>query len=95
MISYNKTVIWKVKYMNFNHIEYAVEVAKAKSIRKASQNLYMSQPYLSGMIKGLEEELGYYILNRTAAGITLTREGEEFLKSAKVILMELKKMREI
>lgn len=81
--------------MNFNHIEYAVEVAKAKSIRKASQNLYMSQPYLSGMIKGLEEELGYHIFNRTAAGITLTREGEEFLKSAKVILMELKKMREI
>lgn len=41
--------------MNFNHIEYAVEVARAGSIRKASQNLYVSQPYLSGMIKGLEE----------------------------------------
>lgn len=81
--------------MNFNHIEYAVEVAKAGSIRKASQNLYVSQPYLSGMIKGLEEELGYYIFNRTAAGITLTREGEEFIQSANVILLELKKMKEI
>lgn len=81
--------------MNFNHIEYAVEVARAGSIRKASQNLYVSQPYLSGMIKGLEEELGYYIFNRTAAGITLTREGEEFIQSANVILLELKKMKEI
>lgn len=81
--------------MNFNHIKYAVEVARAGSIRKASQNLYMSQPYLSGMIKGLEEEIGYYIFNRTAAGITLTREGEEFIRSAKVVLSELKKMKEI
>lgn len=81
--------------MNFNHLEYAVAVAKAGSIRKASQNLFMSQPYLSGMIKGLEEELGYRIFNRTAAGITLTREGEKFVRSAQVILLELKKMREI
>ncbi len=81
--------------MNFHHLEYAVSVAKAGSIRKASQNLYMSQPYLSGMIKGLEEEIGYRIFSRTAAGITLTREGEEFIKSAKIILLELKKIREM
>lgn len=81
--------------MNFNHIEYAVEVAKAKSIRKASQNLYVSQPYLSGIIKGLEKELGYYIFNRTAAGITLTKEGENFMQSAKIILREVKKIKEI
>lgn len=81
--------------MQFNHIEYAVEVAKAGSIRKASQNLYVSQPYLSGMIKSLEEELGYRIFNRTAAGITLTREGEAFIRSAKVILLEIKKIKEI
>lgn len=81
--------------MNFNHLEYAVEVSKAGSIRKASQNLYMSQPYLSGMIKALEEELGYRIFNRTAAGVTLTKEGEEFIRSAQVILLELKKIREI
>lgn len=81
--------------MNFNHLEYAVAVEKAGSIRKASQNLYLSQPYLSGMLKGLEEEVGYRIFNRTAAGITLTREGEEFIKSAQIILLELKRMREI
>jgi DNA-binding transcriptional LysR family regulator len=81
--------------MNFHHLEYAVSVAKAGSIRKASQKLYMSQPYLSSMIKGLEEELGYRIFSRTAAGIVITREGEEFIKSAKIILLELKKIREM
>lgn len=81
--------------MNFNHLEYALEVLKAGSIRKASQNLFMSQPYLSGMIKGLEDELGYRIFNRTAAGITLTPEGEQFTESARLILLELRKMKEV
>ncbi len=81
--------------MNFHHLEYAVSVAKAGSIRKASQNLYMSQPYLSGMIKSLEDELGYRIFNRTAAGVTLTREGKEFIRSAKTILLELKRIRKL
>lgn len=81
--------------MNFNHLEYALEVAKAGSIRKASQNLLVSQPYLSNMIKSLEQELGYRIFSRTAAGITLTNEGKEFLNCTKIILVELKKMREI
>ena len=81
--------------MNFHHLEYALEVAKAGAIRKASQNLYISQPYLSGMIKSLEDELGYRIFNRTAAGVTLTREGKEFIKSTKIILRELKRIREM
>ena len=68
--------------MNFNHLEYALEVAKAGSIRKASQNLLVSQPYLSNMIKSLEQELGYRIFSRTAAGITLTNKDERELNIA-------------
>lgn len=81
--------------MNFNHLEYAIAVAKCGSISKASRSLFMSQPYLSGMIKGLEEELGYQIFERTPSGITLTEEGDVFIKSAQTILLELKKMREL
>ena len=36
--------------MNFKHLEYAVAVARYNSIRKAAQNLFISQPYLSGTI---------------------------------------------
>ena len=81
--------------MNFNHLEYAVAISRYGSIRKASQNLFVSQPYLSGIMKNLENELGYQIFSRTSSGITLTRNGEEFIKSAKRILSEVKKIREL
>lgn len=81
--------------MNFNHLEYAVAVARYGSISKASGKLYLSQPYLSGMIKGLEEELGYKIFHRSKSGIVLTEQGERFIKSAKMILLELKKIKEL
>lgn len=81
--------------MNFNHLEYAAAVAKYRSISKASQNLLLSQPYLSSMIRSLEEELGYKIFDRTPTGVTLTPEGEQFLVSSKHILLELRKIRDI
>jgi DNA-binding transcriptional LysR family regulator len=81
--------------MNLNYIEYAVEVFNAGSIRRAAQNLYLSQPYLSSAVKALETELGYAIFYRTAVGVTLTREGEMFIRSASTILRELKKIRTI
>ena len=80
--------------MNFNHLEYAAAAAKYGSISRAAQQLFLSQPYLSSMINGLERELGYKIFNRTPAGLTLTPEGERFLASAQLILLELKKIRE-
>lgn len=81
--------------MNFNHLEYAAAAAKYGSISRAAQQLFLSQPYLSSMINSLERELGYKIFNRTSAGLTLTPEGERFLASAQLILLELKKIREI
>lgn len=81
--------------MNFKHLEYAVAVARYSSIRKAAQNLFISQPYLSGTIKSLEEELGYTIFNRSASGITPTAMGEEFIASATHILQELEHIRNL
>lgn len=81
--------------MNLNHLEYMVSVSQYGSISKAAQNLFVSQPYLSGMIKGLEKELGYEIFHRTSAGIELTDKGKQFIKSAKLILLEMKKIREL
>lgn len=42
--------------MNFSHLEYAMTVAECRSINKAAQRLLVSQPYLSGVLKNLEEE---------------------------------------
>lgn len=81
--------------MNFNHLEFALAVSKYGSISKASQNLFVSQPYLSGMIKGLEDELGYKLFVRNKSGAKLTQQGQEFMKSAKIILLEIRKIKEL
>ena len=75
--------------MNIMHLRYAVEIEKTKSINKAAENLFMSQPNLSRSIKDLESSLGITIFNRTSKGMTLTAQGEEFLGYAKKILAEI------
>ena len=49
--------------MNFSHLEYAMTVAECRSINKAAQRLLVSQPYLSGVLKNLEEELGLSLIH--------------------------------
>ncbi len=75
--------------MNLMHLKYAVEVAATHSISKAAENLYMNQPNLSRAIKELEESLGVQLFNRTSKGITLTRQGEDFIVYAQRILYQI------
>ena len=41
----------------FTGIEYVYEVYKERSFSKAANNLYISQPSLSGTIKRIEKEI--------------------------------------
>lgn len=75
--------------MNILHLKYAVEVEKTRSINKAAENLFMSQPNLSRAIKELESSLGITIFKRTAKGIQITPQGEEFLGYARKILLQI------
>lgn len=75
--------------MNILHLKYAVEVAKAGSLSKAAEALYMNQPNLSRAIKELEASLGITIFGRSAKGVYITPEGEEFLGYARKILNQI------
>lgn len=75
--------------MNVLHMKYAVEVAKAGSLNKAAQTLLIAQPNLSRSIKELEAELGITIFNRSAKGMFLTPDGEEFIGYAQNILRQI------
>ena len=68
--------------MNLLHMKYAVEVANAGSINKASEKLLVAQPNLSRCIKELEADLGITIFARTPQGMHLTPDGEEFIRYA-------------
>lgn len=75
--------------INILHMKYAVEVAKAGSLNKASENLYVALPNVSRSIRELEADLGIAIFDRSAKGVTLTPEGEEFIGHAKEILEQI------
>lgn len=71
--------------MNINFELYKVfhEVATAKSISKAAENLVISQPAVTQSIKTLEDQLGGKLFIRTPKGVILTNEGEELYKYIK------------
>lgn len=81
--------------MNILHMKYAVEIANTRSISKAAENLYTSQPNLSRAIKSLENDLKIKIFKRSSKGLEITIDGEEFLLYAKNALAQIKKIESI
>lgn len=72
--------------MTLQQLKYVIEVAKNRSISKAAQRLFISQPSLSNAIKELENELGITIFSRTNKGIVITSEGTKFLGYARQVI---------
>lgn len=75
--------------MNILHMKYAVEVARHGSLNKAAEALLIAQPNLSRSIKELEADLGVPLFSRSAKGMVLTPEGEEFIGYARGILKQI------
>lgn len=72
--------------MRLEQLKYLIEIANSKSINKAAQNLYITQPALSIAINSLEEELQYPLLKRTKKGVMLTEDGARVMKEAQMVL---------
>ncbi len=79
--------------MKIEHLGYVLEAVRCGSINRAARNLFFSQSNLSSIIKNIELELGYPILDRTKEGVVPTEEGTIFLRCAEKILAEYEKMR--
>lgn len=78
--------------MNILHLKYAVEVAKTGSLNKAAQSLLIAQPNLSRSVKELEADLGITIFDRSAKGMLLTPDGQEFMGYAGKILDQIEEV---
>ncbi len=74
--------------MTLQQLKYADAVATCGSLSEASRRVFVTQPTLTEAIRTLEEELRIAIFSRTSRGVTVTREGEEFLASARQILTD-------
>ena len=58
--------------------EYFLTIVKERSISKAAERLYLSQPYLSQYLAKLENTLGVVLLDRSHTPLSLTPAGEVF-----------------
>ncbi len=72
--------------MTLNQLKYAVVIAGEHSLNDAAKKLFISQPSLSNAIHSLEQEVGISIFNRSRTGVTVTREGVEFIGYARQVL---------
>ena len=66
-------------------IDYVIAVAECRSIHKAAEILYISQPSLSRYISKIEQQLGMALFERTVSGIEMTTAGEVYVYYAKQI----------
>lgn len=81
--------------MNIRDLEYLIALADFKHFRKAADACNVSQPTLSGQIRKLEEELGTILLERTSRKVLFTQSGLMLVEQAKVVLREVKILKEM
>lgn len=67
-------------------VRYFVAVADHQHFGRAAAELRVAQPSLSRQVRGLEQQLGARLFDRTPRGTRLTEAGEVFLPRAKALL---------
>jgi DNA-binding transcriptional LysR family regulator len=72
--------------IDFRHLETFCRVANLKSFSRAADDLFLTQPTVSGHILSLEQSLSLRLFDRTSREVHLTKAGEVFLKYASKIL---------
>ena len=61
--------------MQLDYLKYIVAIHDYGSINKAAEQTYVSQQYISKVLKKTEEKLGKKLFERTSKGLKLTQEG--------------------
>lgn len=72
--------------MTSRELLYVKTIADEKSITKAAQKLYLTQPSLSHCVMNIERQLGTRLFRRTSSGLVLTYAGEKYYRMACEVL---------
>ena len=78
--------------MDVKALSYYVAIVDQKSINKAAELLYISQPVLTRTVKALEKELGVQLLIRNNHGIEITTVGQNLYYYARSILSQFEEI---
>jgi len=73
-------------FIELKHIETFCRVAELKSFSKAGQQLFLTQPTVSGHILSLEKSLSLRLFDRSGREVRLTKAGKIFLQYASRML---------
>lgn len=77
-----------------SQLEIFVAAVDCGTLNRAAEYLHTSQPYLSKVLKSMEEELGKVLLERGKQGVIPTQDGKFIYDYARSILRDLKKIDE-
>uniref|UniRef100_UPI003F68C4A6 LysR family transcriptional regulator n=1 Tax=Streptococcus pluranimalium TaxID=82348 RepID=UPI003F68C4A6 len=72
--------------MRIQQLQYIIKIVETGSMNEAAKQLYITQPSLSNAVRDLEQEMGITIFIRNPKGITLTKDGVEFLSYARQVI---------
>ena len=72
--------------MTSRELLYIKTIADEKSITRAAQKLYLTQPSLSHCVTSIERQLGTRLFRRTSGGLILTYAGEKYYRMACEVL---------
>ncbi|GHV14015.1 transcriptional regulator [Bacteroidia bacterium] len=81
--------------MNIQQLEYIIAVDNHRHFAKAAEASFVTQPTLSMMIQKLEDELGVKIFDRSQLPVQPTVIGTQIINQARVIVSQVKQIREI
>ncbi|MDR7155708.1 DNA-binding transcriptional LysR family regulator [Sphingobium xenophagum] len=80
--------------MKLSNIRDILAVAETGSLRSASRKIGITQPTITRSIRDAENELGLELFTRTVSGAMPTELGRIFIRRAKAIQNELRKIQE-
>ena len=72
--------------MTLQQLKYIITTAEKQNVTEAAKELFISQPSLTNAIKELEAEMHISIFDRSNKGVSITKEGEEFLGYARQVI---------
>lgn len=80
--------------LKLHHLTFLIVVGEERSIAKAAARLNVSQPAATKMLKEIETRLGLTLFERSRRGAAPTAYGELMIRTARVVLAELRHLGE-
>ena len=79
--------------MDIKHLQYFLEVTRSGSFTRAANQLYITQPAISRIIKSLEDELGVPLFIRSWKQLSLTDAGRVLYEHAQIFDQQIEQLK--